>query len=99
MIRGILLAALLAGTSSLAAAEQPVAPKQGAPRAVAPVKPPKVDSKKNEFDMAQFMAMFDKIFPAQPEPPAARLVAAHGERGFPRRHLCEAVRRDDVGRG
>jgi len=32
--------------------------------------------KKPDFDLSQMMAVFDKIFPAQPEPPAARLALA-----------------------
>ena len=60
-------ALLLAGAPALA---HPVAHK---PKAAAPAKDAEAVAKKPPFDLAQMMAVFDKIFPAQPDPPPARL--------------------------
>ena len=61
-----LLAALLLGSAAPAAAQ--------AVREPPPVHVPKVSSSaKDAMGMKQFMTMFEKIFPPQPEPPAQRL--------------------------
>ena len=65
----ILIAALLLGAASPVAAQQ--AAKPDAEKADS-----NPDKKKDDFDMAQVMAMFDKLFPAQPEPAPQRLALA-----------------------
>jgi hypothetical protein len=65
-------ALLFAGTPAIAApaAKEPAA-------AAAPAKDKEASArKKPDFDMAQVMAMFDKIFPAQPDPLPQRLALA-----------------------
>ena len=57
---------LLAGTPALAAA-QPPAQKETAPKAA---------EKGDDFNIAEMMAMFDKMFPPQPDPAPARLALA-----------------------
>jgi hypothetical protein len=59
------------GAALLALAATPANAKT-AP-AKAPVKEQVVVKKAPDFDIGQMMAIFDKIFPAQPEPPAPRL--------------------------
>ena len=65
----ILIAALLLGVASPVAAQQAAKPD-------AEKVDSKSDKKKDNFDMAQVMAMFDKLFPAQPEPAPQRLALA-----------------------
>lgn len=74
-MKTILLAALLGAVTAPAAAQEykaakPPAVKQSNQQDKA------ANAKKDDFDMAQVMAMFDKIFPAQPDPPPARLALA-----------------------
>lgn len=66
-------ALLLAGSPAIAAPNVP-------PPVVVTVPPPAPNvtarKKPSDFDMSQMMAIFDKLFPAQPEPPAPRLALA-----------------------
>lgn len=68
-MKAVLLALLMAGTPALAAAPQPSA-------VMMKPQPDKADRKAEEKAMAEMMAMFDRIFPAQPDPPPARLALA-----------------------
>jgi hypothetical protein len=61
----VISAALLLAGSPVIASPEPAAP------VAAPAKD--AAAKKSNFDMAQMMAVFDKIFPAQPDPLPARL--------------------------
>ena len=65
----IWIAALLLGAASPVTAQQTAKPDAEK----ADSKPYK---KKDDFDMAQVMAMLDKLFPAQPDPAPARLALA-----------------------
>ena len=68
MIRTTALAAcLLAATPAFAQASDKAATKEA---------PEAAKKKADDFDMAKMMAMFDKIFPAQPDPEPARLALA-----------------------
>jgi hypothetical protein len=58
----------------LLAASAPVAAQTAKPEAEASESAS--DEKKDDFDIAQVMAMFDKLFPAQPDPAPARLALA-----------------------
>jgi hypothetical protein len=60
-------ALLLAATPSIAA------PVASAASAAAKAKDPSITKKAPNFDIGQMMAVFDKIFPAQPDPLPARL--------------------------
>ena len=59
---------LLAAAAPVSAAKPQAAP--------APERPQSAAYKPNDFDVAKLMAMFDKIFPAQPEPAPERLALA-----------------------
>lgn len=75
-MKAVMLAALLAGVPTPAAAQQPAEPKQNAPRSAEPEKKASNEAKNkksDELDMAQMMAMFDKMFPPQPDPAPERL--------------------------
>lgn len=72
-MKAILLAVLMAGTPTPAAARQPSA---APPAVVTKPAPGAADKKAEEKAMAEMMAMFDKIFPAQPDPLPARLALA-----------------------
>ena len=63
-----LLAALLLTAALPAAAQTAAKPLADKAEATA--------AKKDDFDIAQVMAMFDKLFPAQPDPAPARLALA-----------------------
>ena len=67
-MRLLLATLLLTAAVPVAAhsAEKPTADEKAEPSA----------AKKDDFDMAQVMAMFDKLFPAQPDPAPARLALA-----------------------
>ena len=74
-MKTLILAALLGAIAAPAAAQEFKAAKP--PAAKQDDRGQKPDSaKKNDFDMAQMLAMFDKIFPAQPDPAPARLALA-----------------------
>jgi hypothetical protein len=69
---------VLGGALLLAGAPAIAAPKEAAPPPIvsittAPPKDSPAKAKKDNFDFAKMMAMFDKIFPPQPEPESARL--------------------------
>ena len=69
-----LLAALLAGAAVPAVAQAADAAKPGGSgKSAGAAKDAPDKAKAKDFDPAQLMAMFDKIFPAQPEPSAGRL--------------------------
>jgi hypothetical protein len=73
-MRTLLIAALLAGSTATAAkAAEPTAAAQPAKAAA---KKPGAPKKDDDFDMAQVMAMFDKMFPPQPDPAPQRLALA-----------------------
>lgn len=75
-MKAFLLAALLAGTPTLAAAQQ-AAPKPSSPEAAKPGDKAAVGkAKSDDFDIGQMMAFFDKMFPPQPDPAPARLALA-----------------------
>ena len=78
-MKAIVLAALVALTPTLAAA-QPATPKSSAPEAAKPGdkpgKPAAGKAKADDFDIGQMMALFDKMFPPQPDPAPARLALA-----------------------
>ncbi len=69
-MRIVLAALLLAGVAAPAAAEEAVKPATEAAK-----------SKADAFDLAKVMAMFEKIFPAGPEPAPARLALARSTAG------------------
>jgi hypothetical protein len=65
---------IVIGAALLLAASPAVAAHAASkPAASAPAKDKDTAAKKNNFDPAQMMAVFDKIFPAQPDPLPARL--------------------------
>jgi hypothetical protein len=70
MMKKFLAALLLAGVAAPVAAQ----PKAKPPATTAKSTP--ASEKKDDFDLAQMMAVFDKIFPAQPDPVPARLALA-----------------------
>lgn len=70
---------IVMGAAVLVAASPAIAAPNVPPPVVVVVPPPvpNVATKKRpDFDMGQMMAIFDKLFPAQPEPPAPRLALA-----------------------
>lgn len=73
-MKAILLAALVAGAPTLAAAQQPL----GAPPPIVGKAEPgeSAANKAEDMDLAAMMAMFEKIFPPQPDPQPARLALA-----------------------
>ena len=74
-MRMVVFAALLAAAAPAGAQEfkpaKPAAAGKAQPKAKA-----EPDKKKDDFDMAKAMAVFDKIFPAQPDPAPERLALA-----------------------
>jgi hypothetical protein len=69
---------IVMGAAVLVAASPAIAAPNVPPVVVVVPPPvPNVATKKRpDFDMSQMMAIFDKLFPAQPEPPAPRLALA-----------------------
>jgi hypothetical protein len=66
-------ALLLAGSPAIAA---PSVPPPVVVVVPAPSQNVSAKKKSSDFDMGQMMAIFDRLFPAQPEPPAPRLALA-----------------------
>ena len=72
-MRWIMVGAALFAIAGSGAAQGAPAKANPKTHATAPAKSLGPDFKAPDFDMSHMMAIFDKLFPAQPDPPAARL--------------------------
>ena len=67
-MKTIMLAALLGAVAAPATAQEFKPAKPPAANSADAKARPDANKKGGDFDMAKMMAMFDKIFPAQPDP-------------------------------
>ena len=70
-MKALMVALMLGAVATPAIAQKTTTPRAEAAKDAKPAK-----KKAEDFDIGQMMAMFDKIFPAQPDPAPARLALA-----------------------